>query len=259
MLSLSPPVLVEGGVLLGLWGTLLRRDVAVTAEMVAATLPWFAIVGVAYAIRQSTPLPGVLTVLLKTPTAFLTIGVIVAVLWLFLPYTRMENYAYGTAAIGLLIVGGSSIVIFFTGNPQSVVLLWEGVAVGIAIAITILVWVVFVRRWDHSIVGWLGVSVLFAHTLDATTTGVGLTILSVNERNPLSAFIIQTANAVGPMGVGVIVFLLVKVGVALLIASVLRGSTVESRRDTAGLLVVAAGAGLAPAVHNLVLFALTVV
>jgi len=258
MVSLSPQVLVEGGVLLGLWGTLLRRDVAVTAEMVAATLPWYAIVGVAYAIRQAISLPGVLAVLLKSPTAFLTIGVIVAALWILLAYTGMENHAFVTVASGLLVLIALGLGISLLGNPQSTVLLWEGVAVGIAIAITILVWAVFVRRWDHSIVGWLGVSVLFAHTLDATTTGVGLTILGVNERNPLSAFIIQTANAVGPMGVGVIVFLLVKVGVALLIASVLRGSTVESRRDTAGLLVVAAGAGLAPAVHNLVLFALTV-
>lgn len=158
---------------------------------------------------------------------------------------------------GGLLVGGGGLLL--TLRPQAVpdLLLWNSVAIVTAVSITVLVWTL-VRSTGHALVASvLGWSTVFAHVLDAVTTGFGIELFGTVERNPVSASVISIGESLVVDGGGVFLFLLLKIVAALFVAWLATESVVEER-DERGLLVLAGGAGLAPAVHNLVLFSLTV-
>lgn len=253
--SIVTSVLVGLSVAATAWA-LRRRRVAVTADEIAATLPWFAVVGVAVAIGRAVPMSGLSAGFFRSPTVYLVVGTLVAGLWVALDAAEVNDTPQWTAVSGFLTaiaVGGVSLLA--TESLQLRVLLWNAVAILLAIGITGLV-LRTVQDRHLSTHGWLGSGVLFAHVLDATTTGIGLERLGTTERNPVSAAIIQVGDGVGPSGV--VLFLLVKVTVAMLVLVVLDTNRDRIGRETVGLLVIAAGAGLVPAVHNLTLFALTI-
>lgn len=233
-----------------------RRRVAVTAAEIKATLPWFAVIGITVAVGRSTSVSGLPAGFLRSPTVYLVVGALVAGLWVMFDLVEIQQRSRWMAVSGVLmalVVGGGSV--FTMGTPQPRVLVWNGVAVVLAVGVTALVlWTV--PSGYRSTHGWLGVGVLFAHVLDATTTGVGLEKLGTTERNPISAALIQMGEGAGVSGV--LLFLFVKVTVALLILRALDPDVAHPGRETVALLVVAAGAGLVPAVHNLTLFALTI-
>lgn len=233
-----------------------RRHVAVTGAEIAATLPWFAVIGVAVAIGRSVPLSGLAAGFIQTPTVYLVDAALVAGLWMILDAADVNDVSQWTAVSGILTaiaVGGVSLLA--TEDLQLRVLVWNVVAIVLAIGITGLV-LRAVQDRHLSTHGWLGGGVLFAHVLDATTTGIGLERLGTIERNPISATIIQLGDGIGPSGV--VLFLLVKITAAVLVLAALDTTRDHSGRETVGLLVIAAGAGLIPAVHNLTLFALTI-
>jgi len=230
-----------------------RRSVAVTADEIAATVPWFAVVGVAVAVGRSGLASGLAAGFLRSPTVYLAVGALVAGLWTTLDAADVTSPSHWTAvsgAIAALVVGAGSLLA--AESLQARVLAWNGVAIVLAVGVTALV-VRAVPSGRRSVHGWLGAGVLFAHVLDATTTGVGLERLGMTERNPISAAVIQAGDGIGASGVAL--FLLVKVAVALLVLATLDPD--GDRRGAVAVLVFAAGTGLVPAVHNLVLFALT--
>jgi uncharacterized membrane protein len=236
--------------------TLRRRHVAVTAADIAATLPWFGVIGVAVAIGRSVPMSGLAAGFVRSPTVYLIVATLVAGLWLILDAADANDIARWTAVSGVLTaitVGGVSVLA--TEALQWRVVVWNAAAIVMAIGITGLVLRAVQDRY-LSTHGWLGGGVLFAHVLDATTTGIGLEHLGTIERNPISATIIQFGDGVGPSGV--VLFLLVKITAAILVLAVLDTNSDQLDRESVGLLVIAAGAGLIPAVHNLTLFALTI-
>jgi uncharacterized membrane protein len=171
----------------------------------------------------------------------------------FVQIRQRERWTAASGVLMALVVGGGAVLT--VGAPQPRVLVWNGVAVVLAVGVTALV-LRTVPSGHRSTHGWLGIGVLFAHVLDATTTGVGLEKLGTTERNPISAALIQMGEGIGVSGV--VLFLFVKVAVALLILRALDPDGHPAGRDTVGLLVFAAGAGLVPAIHNLTLFALTI-
>jgi uncharacterized membrane protein len=232
-----------------------RRRGPVTAAEIASTLPWFAVVGVVVAIGRSVPASGLAAGLLRSPTVYLVLGTVLAGVWLVLDAAAVAETAPWTALSGALAtvaVGGASFRLAEALAWR--VLAWNAVAVVLAIGIAGLVLGALQQR-GRSPHGWLGAGVVFGHVLDATTTGVGLERLGATERNPVSAAIIRAGDGVGPSGV--VGFLLAKTAVAVLVLLALDPND-DLDRETAGLLVVAAGVGLVPAVHNLTLFALTV-
>ncbi len=236
--------------------SLRHRRVVVTADEIAATLPWFAVIGIAVAIGRAVPVSGLTAGFLRSPTVYLVVGALVAGLWVTLDAVDVNDTSQWTAASGVLTtiaVGGGSLLM--AEALQLRVLAWNAVSIGLAIGITALVLgtVLGGQRTAH---GWLSGSVLFAHVLDATTTGVGLERLGMSERNPISATVIQMGDGIGPSGV--ILFLLVKVTVAVLVLSALDSDADRAGRETVGVLVIAAGTGFVPAVHNLALFTLTI-
>ena len=237
------------------WG-LRRRHVTVTASEIAATLPWFAVIGVAVAIGRSVPMSGPAAGFFLSPTVYLVVGGLVSGLWVILDAADIHETSGWTAVSGVLtasVVGGMSL--FTAEELQLRVLVWNAAAIVMAIGITRLVLRALQNR-QLSTHGWLGRGVLFAHVLDATTTGIGLERLGKIERNPVSAAIIQFGDAVGPSGA--VLFLFVKITAAMLVLAALDTNSNQLGRESVGLLVIAAGAGLVPAVHNLTLFALTI-
>jgi len=233
-----------------------RRRIAVTGDEIAATLPWFAVVGIAVAIGRSAPSASVYAGVFRSPTIYLVVGTVVVGLWVLLDAVGVTDTAEWTAVGGIataLTVGG--VTLLLTDGPQPRVLAWNAVAIVLAIGITGLV-LRTVQTRRLAIHGWLGGGVVFSHILDATTTGVGLERLGTTERNPISAAIIQFGDSVGPSGV--VLFLLLKGTVAVLVLVAVGPPGDRLDRETVGLLVAAAGVGLVPAVHNLTLFALTI-
>lgn len=224
----------------------------VSQAEIAAVIPWFVVVGVSVAFVRSMDFVAPSGPSLRTPAVYLMIGALVATLWLVFDVPDVENRPYLTAISGGVaagVVGSASLLT--VGRFPMRVLLWNTVAVALAVGITATIHR-FVFGRTGSAHRWLGVAVLFAHVLDATTTAVGLERLGMIERNPISAQIIHTGDAVGIPGVGL--FLLVKTVVALVVVSFLSDDTVDSRRYTTAVLVIATGAGLVPAVHNLFVF-----
>jgi uncharacterized membrane protein len=55
-----------------------------------------------------------------------------------------------------------------------------------------------------------------------------------------------------------VLFLFVKITAAILVLAILDTNSDQLNRESVSLLVIAAGTGLIPAVHNLTLFALTI-
>jgi uncharacterized membrane protein len=231
-----------------------RRGIGVTPAGIAATLPWFGVIGVVVAVGRSVPMSGVAVGISGSPTVYLVVGTLVGGLWIVLDAVDADIPAW-TAGSGVLTTGVVGVgSLRFAESVQPRVLLWNTVAIVLAVVITAtVVWVRKIGRRPRY--GLLGAGVLFAHVLDATTTGVGLERLGASERNPISAAVIQFGDGVGASGV--VLFLIVKMVVALLVLTALSPDVEQPSRETVALLVVTAGAGLVPAVHNLVLFTLT--
>lgn len=216
----------------------------------------FAVIGVAVAIGRSVPMSGLSTGFFRSHTIYLVVGALVAGLWVTLDVADVNDTSQWTAISGVLTaiaVGGVSPLA--TESPQLRVLAWNAAAILLAIGITGLV-LRAVQNRHLSTHGWLGGGVLFAHVLDATTTGIELEYLGMIERNPISATIIQFGDGVGPSGV--VLFLVVKITAAVLVLAALDTDRDDIGRETVGLLVMVAGVGFIPAVHNLTLFALTI-
>ena len=252
MIQSSAAFTIAALALTGVWQTLWRRGVVVSPATVAAVIPWFVVVGVSVAFVRSVDFGDSSGPALRTPAVYLMIGALVAALWLAFDVLDVENQPHLTAISGgVTAVVVSSVSLLAVGTFPIRVFLWNTVAVALAVGITAIIHrIVFGRTGSTH--RWLGVAVLFAHVLDATTTAVGLERLGMVERNPISALIIHAGDAVGIPGVGL--FLLVKTVVALVVVSFLSDDTVDSRRYTTAVLVIATGAGLVPAVHNLFVF-----
>jgi uncharacterized membrane protein len=76
-----------------------RRDVALTRAKIAATLPWFAVIGVAVAIGRSIPLSGLAAGIFQSPTMYLVVAALVAGLWLILDAVDANAISRWTALI----------------------------------------------------------------------------------------------------------------------------------------------------------------
>ncbi|WP_181861774.1 DUF63 family protein [Haloplanus salinus] len=234
------------------------RPVDVTPAMVAATLPWFGLAGFLYAVQQGVALPALIDPFAVSPIAYLTTGCVVVVLWIVVDAVRPSSLPVATALSGggLLIVGGASLLAL---RPRMIteLVFWNSVAILGAISITVLVWVLVGSTRHVAAVSALGWSTVFAHVFDAVTTALGLEVFGTVERNPVSAAVISAGELLLADGAGVFLFLVIKIVAALGVVWLAAGVGAQEREGT-GMLVVAGGVGLAPAVHNLVLFSLTV-
>lgn len=235
------------------WQRLRPTRWRITPGMISATLPWFGVVGALRGTEKvldgTAGLQGFRTGIL----AYVGTALGVVVLWgvtTAVDPRRRVRYTLGGAIVVLAVITGT---VGIALTPASITVAWEIAAVVGATMLTALVW--HLARSVVDTDSTVAASVVFSHVLDATTTMVGLGVLGAAEQNPVSRSIIEAGDHLGTPGAGLVVFLSVKVAVALaLVALVSDDPGPESIRGAA-VLTVAAGAGLVPAVHNLVVFA----
>ncbi|ELZ21138.1 hypothetical protein C475_19308 [Halosimplex carlsbadense 2-9-1] len=233
------------------------RQIAITKQLIVALVPWFGIVGATYALEEAISWPKWLTLLIQTPMAYVTVSVVVLTIWIVLDAFGTDRLPTATASLGTLILFAVGVAVILAVAPnQTGVLRWNAISVVLAFVLTGVVSIVLYKIEKESVGGWLGATVVFSHVLDAMTTVIGLEVLGATERNPISAAVINAGNANINEVPGVIMFLFIKITVAVLIVRFAADTDSQPDIETLGLLVVAGGVGLAPAVHNLVLFSL---
>ncbi|WP_254536858.1 DUF63 family protein [Halomarina litorea] len=134
---------------------------------------------------------------------------------------------------------------------------WPAVVLVAAVATSAGVWVAL-RRYRPSLTasGCLGLFVVFGQTLDGLSTLVAVDVLSFTERVAASRAVLAFAGdlPVAPvLGTGWL-FVLVKLGLALVLVSLVRPELEESPAVGRALLFVAGSVGFLPGASNLLRF-----
>jgi len=247
----------------------------VTRAYVFAFLPWIAIGGVTHAFYQVSIPPAVtsppglypeaVAPLFSAPTVYVTLYVVVGVVWLALLFVGTiaglldRTYLHlGTTGLGVLVVFLTAMV--WQGLELGLSPLWPIVGFLLALPITAVTYFLVSVRWTSVVArtGLAGAAVVFAHAFDGVITAVGYDVLGASERTPLPAAIMEfagslpTAPFLGSGWLFVVVKLLVATAVVVATADLLE------ERPAAGslLLVLVAAFGLGPAANNFVLFML---
>jgi uncharacterized membrane protein len=170
-----------------------------------------------------------------------------------------RQVAVGGAVAAVLVVALSLVDAINTGVVRP---LWPTLALFGAAILTAVVWVamgIFLTDTAKA-TGATGITLLFAHLLDAITTGIGVvgpdplpSLVGENTLSPVAAFAFDLAGEGSPV-VGALAFVVLKL--ALAVAVVVVFARVVDQRPTAGRLGLGAvaAAGLGPALHNVLLF-----
>jgi len=240
----------------GLTLVIKARRLIITQRLITALVPWFGVIGATYALEEALSWPPWVTLFIRTPTAYVTVGVVVLLGWLVLDIFVTDGLPFGTVSLATLILCAVGVGVTLVAIPETDALRWNATAILLAFVVTGVVGLTLQTIEKEAAGGWLGTTVVFSHVLDAMTTVVGLEVLGATERNPISAAVIAVGNTAIDGVPGVLLFLFVKITVAVLIVWLATDTDSQLDVETSGLLVVAAGVGLAPAVHNLVLFSL---
>lgn len=248
---------LSGAVFVSLLSAVKSRQIPITPSLLLALLPWFGLVGSLYAIEEAVSGFPAATLFIRTPTAYVTVGVFILATWLLVDAVLPSRQSIVTAALGMLslVTIGTAVAVHVAPRGTGV-LRWNAVAIGLAVVLTGAIGIIRNEISPDVAGGWLGTSVIFAHILDAMTTAIGLEVLGAIERNPISAAIISAGDTINQSVPGVVLFLGIKIAVTLLVVQVVRDSESPLDVESSAFLVVTAGVGLAPAVHNLVLFSL---
>ena len=246
-----------GAAFVSLLSAVESRQISITPSLLLALLPWFGLVGSLYAFEEAVTGFPAATLFIRTPTAYVTVGVLVLATWLIVDRVLpgRENVVTATLGILSLVTIGTAVAVHVAPR-QTGVLRWNAVAIVLAVVLTAAIGIIRNEISPDVASGWLGTSVIFAHILDAMTTAIGLEVLGAIERNPISAAIISVGDSIYQGVPGVVLFLGIKIAVALLVVQFMRDSKSPLDVESSAFLVVTAGVGLAPAVHNLVLFSL---
>ncbi|MFB6084483.1 MAG: DUF63 family protein [Halorientalis sp.] len=258
MTPYSTTVLGVGGVwvlLLAWWFASDGRPI--TTRFVASLVPWLAMAGVGYGLRQVGVVPPFFVPLVRDPLVYAVALLPPAVLLLFLPRridASRANGVLGGALLVLVVVG----ILAAKATTEPLRIAWILVSIVLGGGIGGIVWL----GLDRSVLSGydlrrLGLTAISAHALDGTTTAIGISILGGTERNPVSRAVITFGRGlpVGFLAGSSWLFVLVKLVIVTGIVVVFREEfDGESRWGTA-LLVAVVTAGLGPAVHNVVVFA----
>jgi uncharacterized membrane protein len=233
---------------------LYRQRPAITEQVVVSLAPWMAVGAGLYALEQAIDIPSLLAPLVSAPTVYLTIFIIVGALFAAVGQRNPDQFALDSGP-GVLAITGTLALCFvlavaaraaFQRAPVHV--FWPGLAVVGSIAVTGVAWIV-VHQYRPAVADWTGfagVLVVFSHTLDGLSTAVGTKILGFGEQTPLSRFIIEIG--------GVWLFVAIKVGIALVVVSLLADYVYEEPSEGYLLIAAVAAVGLGPGVHNVILF-----
>lgn len=248
-----PPLPYLGALVLGVTGVgtaLYRRRPAVTEPLILGLVPWIMVGAALHVLYQIGMAPPILRPFFGTPAVYLTTFVLAGGMWLI---------AGDRAPLGLGVTGSAAflgiVAIAFAGRSISPG--WPVVGLGLSAIVAGGVWIGLRRlRPRVGVTGWVGVLVLFAHTVDGISTAIGVDVLGFGERTPASRLVLDLAGMLPTadlLGVGWL-FVLVKVAVASLVVWLFADYVQEDERQGLILLTLIAALGLGPGIHNLLLY-----
>ncbi|MFB6202839.1 MAG: DUF63 family protein [Halorhabdus sp.] len=257
-----------------LWGI----QPPVTKNHVLAFLPWVAVGGITHAFYQIslpnaippiTSPPGLypewVAPLFSAPAVYVTIYVVVGVVWLALIFIGTIGGILDRVYLHLGVTGLGVLVVFL------IALVWQGLAIGldplwplvaflVSLPITAVAYFLLSVQWTSVVArtGMAGATVVFSHVFDGVITAIGYDVLGMSERTPIPAAIMEFAGTLPTapyLGSGWL-FVVVK----LLVVTVVLWATADlfDERPAVGslLFVFVAAVGLGPATNNFVLFIL---
>ena len=252
-----PPLPYLLGLTLGLaavGAALVARRPAVGERHVLALVPWVLVGATAHVLYVVEALPAAVRPLAGTPAVYAAVAVVAGAAWAALDATGRDP-ARPLAVLGVAALVPLVAVAFDSSGSLAPV--WPGIALVGAALLAAGAWrALLALRPDVAVTGRAGALVVFAHTLDGVSTAVGVDILGFGERTPLSQIIIEFGAALPTaslLGSGW-PFVLVKVGLAAVVAVVMADFVRDEPSEGYALMTLVAAVGLGPAAHNLVLF-----
>ena len=255
--------------LLAVAGVLVFLEPDVTDWTVIAFAPWMMLGAVLHVLYQQGAYPGVLEPLFGTPTVYLTTAILGGFVWSISTLAGAMRRR-GSNDRQLAVIGAGFTAVFATfsmyigataGGLTPLSAFWPVIGLVVAGVVAALAWLLLSLTFTDAaaITGAPGALVVFAHSLDAVSTAIGIDVLGAVERTPLSAAILDfsaqlpTASVIG---VGWL-FVFVKILLALVIVAAMEDLYRDAPRQARAILAGVAAVGLGPGVHNLLLFAVT--
>jgi len=256
---LVPVLVILGGVIALLWAL----EPPVTDRTVIAFAPWMMFGSSLHVLYKLDAFPADIAPLFSAPMVYAVTAVIAGLAWVIAIFLHVGGLQ--PTIVRFVGISGTAFFTVFAMFAifQSIELgtfepFWPVVSVIVAGIVTALAWLVL-SLWFTDVAattGMTGALVVFGHTLDGVTTAVGYDILGASENVPLSLLILETGGSLPTaehIGSGWL-FVLVKVGLAMVILGLFREYVADRPRQARTLLALVAAVGLGPAVHNTLLF-----
>lgn len=255
-----PPLLYTIGLLAGtviVGAVLWRLQPRVTDHVIASFIPWIAFGAVLHVIYQLDAAPDWIRPLLGTPAAYVTTFVIAGSVWALSVHRGPNGHTPQSIAIAGIVVLCGSLVVVFTGSGRFRYF-WPFVGTVLASGLTVVSWWAIGEVFPDTArtTGWAGVLAVFGQCIDGVSTAIGIDFLGYGERTPLARSIMAIAELLPTadvLGVGWL-FVLVKLGLALVLVRFLTGLVREEPAQGYLFLLVVAAVGLGPGIHNLLLY-----
>ena len=259
---LVPLVLVLTGVIALLWAL----EPPVTDETVIAFAPWMMLGSTLHVLYRLEAFPPAIELLFGSPTVYATTAIVAGLVWILGSFLyaaglqRSIDRVVGISGTGFFVVF-AMFTLAHGWEAGTFDPFWPVISVVVAGIVTAIAWIA-VSLWFTdvaAITSLTGVFVVFSHTLDGVSTAIGYDRLGAHEEVPVSRFILETSAGLPTaeyIGAGWL-FVLVKVGLALIIVGLFTEYVREEPRQARLVLALIAAVGLGPGVHNVLLFVVT--
>lgn len=236
---------------------------------IVAFAPWMALGAVFHVLYQQGAFPSSIDPLFGAPSVYLTSFVLAGFTWLL---STLLAEMRGAISVERLLggVGSGLAVVFATFSlyigaerglltPTSA--FWPLIGLVVGGVVAVLAWVLLSLTFTDAArrTGMPGALVVLAHSIDGISTAIGVDVLRVTERTPLSQSIMDFAATLPTepyLGSGWL-FVVVKVALALVVVAAVEGLYRDEPIQARLLLGLVAAVGLGPGVHNLLLFAVS--
>ena len=256
---LVPLVVLFVGVVAILW----VLEPPVTDETIVAFAPWMMVGSAFHVLYRIEAYPSTIEPLFSAPSVYLTTGVIAGFVWIFASFLYAAGLqpsiarVVGSLGAGLFLVFAVA-TLYFGWEMGTFDPFWPIVSVVLAGVVTAIAWVVLSLWFTEAaaVTSLTGALVVFSQALDGVSTAVGYDILGAGEDVPLSRMILEAGGALPTaefIGAGWL-FVLVKVGLALVVVGLFKDVVRESPRLGRIVLALVAAVGLGPGTHNVLLF-----
>jgi len=228
--------------------------------------PWMVLGAVFHVLYQQGAFPGSIEPLFGAPSVYLTTFVLAGLVW-FLATLVAEMRTHTSVARILGTVGTGVAVVFLgfslyigadrgTLTPESA--FWPLIGIVVAGVVAVLAWILLSLTFTDAArkTGVPGTLVVLAHTVDGISTAIGVDVLGVTERTPISQSVMDFAATLPTaqyLGRGWL-FVAVKIALALVIVAAITDVYEEEPIQARILMGFVAAVGLGPGVHNLLLF-----